>query len=60
MLGIRLGRHDPGHVRQPIRENVIAEDVEQRSALQNVGPGSRFLREWTAVWSVLILMEVQQ
>src|SRR5215470_2522098 len=60
MFRVRFRRHYPGDLRQLIVQNVGAEGIKQRSALQDVGSRSRFQREWTAFCRVLILKEVQQ
>ena len=43
-----------------VGEDVLADDVESRSTLRDVGADSRSVRERTAVGSVLVLEEVEQ
>jgi hypothetical protein len=60
MLGVRFRRNNPRYLRQLIRQNVLPEDVEQRSALQDVRSGFRFLCQSAAVGRILILMKIEQ
>src|SRR5205814_4645293 len=60
VLGERLGRDDPGHLRQPAAQHVGLEDVEEVLAGLGVGTGARLVVERATRNGVLVLREVQQ
>ncbi len=60
VLRVSFRRHNPRYLRQPIPQHILADDVEQRSALRDVGSGPRIFRERAVVWCVLVLEEIQQ
>src|SRR5262249_25436397 len=60
MLGVGLGSDNPGDLRKIIVEHVLAEGVEERAGVENIGAGAGFLGKRAVVRGVLILMEVEE
>ena len=60
VLGERLRRYDPRHLRQLLAHDVRAQLVEERAALRDIRAGAGALVQRAAGRGVAVLVEVQQ
>ena len=60
VLGERLGRHDPGDLREPPGQHVGLEDVEEALACLGVGAGAGLVVQGGAGRRGAVLVEVEQ